>query len=476
MHSPLSPDLAQRWQAALGTLTELLGEQTVDGWLRGCELVSLDEDRARLLAPTTLHRERILSAFENELRQALGVRALEIDAMELDLEATFAEDDLFQEVPPLPQVSPEPKVASATSAPAQELEPEHNSAPAFVDKPILNATYDFDNFVVGPCNRFAHAAAHGVADRPGEAFNPLFLHGSVGLGKTHLMHAIAHRIMRQQPNMRVAVLSCEEFINHFVGSLREGSIQHFRQRYRKVDVMIVDDVQLLANKQRTQEEFFHTFNALRAENKQIVLSSDAHPSEIPDLQDRLVSRFKWGLVAEIEPPCFETRVAILRRKGDDLGIELSTDIASFIAEHVESNVRELEGTLTRLHALSRLHGLPLSLPLARQALGRDRQQQSLRIIRMDDILRVVIDHFGTRLADLQSKRRTQSIVYPRQVAMFLARSLTDLSLEEIGGHFGGRDHSTVVYAIDKLDRRRRVDGEFAALLSDLERRIRQGNQ
>lgn len=474
MHSPLSPDLAQRWQAALSRLAEQLGAQTVDGWLRGCELVSLDEDRARLVAPTTLHRERILSAFEDELRQSLGVRFLEIEAMELDLETTFAEDDLFQEVPPLPPVSPEPKVALAASA--RELEREDASAPAFVDKPILNKTYHFDSFVVGPCNRFAHAAAHGVADRPGDAFNPLFLHGAVGLGKTHLMHAIAHRIMHQQPQLRVAVLSCEEFINHFVGSLREGSIHHFRSRYRKVDVMIVDDVQLLANKQRTQEEFFHTFNALRAENKQIVLSSDAHPSEIPDLQDRLVSRFKWGLVAEIEPPCFETRVAILRRKGDDLGIELSTDIASFIAEHVESNVRELEGTLTRLHALSRLHGLPLSLPLARQALGRDRQQQSLRIIRMDDILRVVIDHFGSRLADLQSKRRTQSIVYPRQVAMFLARSMTDLSLEEIGGHFGGRDHSTVVYAVDKLDRRRRVDGEFAALLSDLERRIRHGNQ
>jgi len=473
MPSPLSPELTQLWQEALRRLTEELGEQTVDGWLRGCRLVSLDHDCARISAPATLHRERILSTYEREVCSALGVSSLEIETIEIDLEATFPEEELLLEPPAQAPSVPDPSSTSPSGTSAV-LEPEANTAPAFVDKPILNQTYHFDRFVVGPCNRFAHAAAHGVADRPGDAFNPLFLHGAVGLGKTHLMHAIAHRVLQQQPGMRVAVLSCEEFINHFVGSLREGSIQHFRSRYRKVDILIVDDVQLLANKQRTQEEFFHTFNALRAENKQIVLSSDVPPSEIPDLQERLVSRFKWGLVAEIEPPCFETRVAILRRKGDDLGIELSTDIASFIAEHVENNVRELEGTLTRLHALSRLHGLPLSLPLARQALGRDRQQQSLRIVRMDDILRVVIDHFGVRLAELQSKRRTQSIVYPRQIAMFLARSLTDLSLEEIGGHFGGRDHSTVVYAIDKLDRRRRVDGEFAALLSDLDRRIRHG--
>ena len=472
MSSPLSPDFAVIWQAALDELSRNLGEPAVDGWLRGCTLTLLESDRARLAAPTNLHRERILASYQKPVRKALKVDFLEIETDEVDLEATFFGDDVIQEAAP----AATPPAADPAPAPVPvDPAPEPMQAPAFEEKPLLNTSYHFDSFVVGPCNRFAHAAAYGVADRPGEAFNPLFLHGGVGLGKTHLMHAIGHRILKQRPDMRVAVLSCEEFINHFVGSLREGSIHHFRSRYRKVDVMIVDDVQLLANKQRTQEEFFHTFNALQAEKKQIVLSSDVPPSEIPDLQDRLVSRFKWGLVAEIEPPCFETRVAILRRKGDDLGIELSTDIASFIAEHVENNVRELEGTLTRLHALSRLHGLPLSLPLARQALGRDRQQQSLRIVRMDDILRVIIDHFGVRLAELQSKRRTQSIVYPRQVAMFLARSMTDLSLEEIGGHFGGRDHSTVVYAIDKLDRRRRVDGEFAALLTDLERRIRHGS-
>ena len=458
------------WTSALDVLEAELGPAEVDGWLRGAELLSMNHGLAKISVPTALHFERIRDRHLPSLCQALGVQNCELEVVELDIEQTLPPEDL-RPTSGGADSSPSSSAAQVLSnGAALEVEPAPEADPL-----LLNQEYVFDTYVVGPCNRFAHAASHGVADRPGDAFNPLFLHGSVGLGKTHLMQAIAHRMRRNNPQVRIAFLSCEEFINHFVGSLQQGSISHFRERYRNVDVLIVDDIQMLSNKQRTQEEFFHTFNALRAAQKQIVLSSDAPPGEIPDLQERLVSRFKWGLVAEIESPCFETRVAILRRKADRIGIELPDPIAHFIAEHVDRNVRELEGTLTHLHALCQLNGLPISLPLARQALGSERNAKMQRIIRMDDILQSVIAHFGVRLADLQSKRRTQSIVFPRQVAMFLARGMTDHSLEEIGGHFGGRDHSTVVYAVEKMDRRRRVDGDFASLLADLERKIRNGD-
>lgn len=465
MQHPLLPDPNLVWTSALDVLETELGPAEVDGWLRGAELLSMDQGLAKISVPTALHFERIRDRHLPSLCQALGVQNCVLEVTELDLEQTLPPEDLL----PTSSGPDSTSLTPANGGTALEAEPEIEAEPL-----LLNQEYVFDTFVVGPCNRFAHAAAHGVADRPGDAFNPLFLHGSVGLGKTHLMQSIAHRLRRNNPKVRIAFLSCEEFINHFVGSLQQGSISHFRDRYRKVDVLIVDDIQMLSNKQRTQEEFFHTFNALRAAQKQIILSSDAPPGEIPNLQERLVSRFKWGLVAEIETPCFETRVAILNRKADRIGIDLPDPISHFIAEHVDRNVRELEGTLTHLHALSQLNGLPISLPLARQALGSERNAKMQRIIRMDDILQCVIAHFGVRLADLQSKRRTQSIVYPRQVAMFLARSLTDHSLEEIGGHFGGRDHSTVVYAIEKMERRRRVDGDFASLLVELDRKIRNG--
>jgi chromosomal replication initiator protein len=460
--------LPQTWQAALCVLEQELGAAEVDSWLRGAELVALGGDVASLSVPSSLHLERVRDRHSSFICNALGVDRCELEVVELDIEKTLPPEDLNPG--PLqsngsggPMLTP----ANAASEP-ESVTPECPEAEPL----LLNAEYKFDNFVVGPCNRFAHAAAHGVADRPAGAFNPLFLHGSVGLGKTHLMQSIAHRLRTRNPGVRIAFLSCEEFINHFVSSIKEGSVTHFRNRYRNVDVLVVDDIQMLANKERTQEEFFHTFNALHNANKQIVLSSDAPPGEIPALQERLVSRFKWGLVAEIEPPCFETRVAILRRKADRLGLDLPDEIAHFIAEHVDSNVRELEGTLTHLHALATLHGLPISLPLARQALGSERTTRLNRVLRMDDVISVVITHFSVRLADLQSKSRTKSIVYPRQVAMYLARKLTDLSLEEIGGYFGGRDHSTAVYAIEKMDQRRRVDGDFSSLLADLERRVR----
>jgi chromosomal replication initiator protein len=312
----------------------------------------------------------------------------------------------------------------------------------------LNPKYTFDNFVVGPCNRFAHAAAMGAAEQPGKAYNPFFLHGSVGLGKTHLLQSLCFTILARNPKAQILYLSCETFVNHFINALENGDIQKFRHKYRNVDVLVVDDIQVLANKERTQEEFFHTFNTLYQQQKQIVLSSDSPPKDIPTLQERLVSRFRWGLVTEIEPPCYETRMAILKRKSRERGRELPDDVASLLAERIESNIRELEGAVTKLLGFANVSGAALTEAFARDVL-RDlftaRKQQG-----MEDILALVTQHFDVKLSELQSKRRTNAVVLPRQVAMYLARRITRHSLEEIGGYFGGRDHSTVLYAVDKV--------------------------
>jgi chromosomal replication initiator protein len=440
------------------------GASELDAWLRGTRLTECADGVATVEVPTPLHEDRMQS-YVPYLKDVLGVRDIRIRVMDLDVEAALFSPE-FVIRPPAAESTPARPVMQAAPAPGapsvrtlRPLEPLH-----------LHPDYTFGAYVIGPCNRFAHAASVAVSEHPAAAFNPLFLHGSVGLGKTHLMQAIAHGLRVGDPGTKIVYLSCEQFTNHFILALRQGSFDSFRDHYRQADVLIVDDVHLLANKQRTQEEFFHTFNALHVAGKQIVLSSDAPPQEIPSLQDRLISRFKWGLVAEIEKPCFETRVAILMRKADRMGLELPENVARFMAEQVQNNVRELEGGLVNLKALAALDGLPVSLRLAQRALQP--ATAGRRAVRMEDVLDAVVAQLGAKLADLQSKRRSQSIVLPRQVAMFLARKLTPMSLEEIGGYFGGRDHSTVIYALQKIEGRLRVDGDFARRVAEVERQAR----
>jgi len=330
----------------------------------------------------------------------------------------------------------------------------------------LNASYRFDNFVVGPCNRFAHAACVGVGENPGSVYNPLFLHGSVGLGKTHLLQSLCHSILERTPRARILFLSCETFVNHFISALENGDVEKFRNKYRNVDVLVVDDIHILANKERTQEEFFHTFNTLYNGGKQIVLSSDSPPVDIPTLQERLVSRFKWGLVTELEPPCYETRMAILKRKSRARGRELPDDVARFLAERIDTNIRELEGAVTKVLGFAGLSGQDITLQLVRQCLA---ELFSVRTSQpsIEDIMGVVTERFGVKLADLQSRKRTSLIVYPRQIGMYLARRITRMSLEEIGGYFGGRDHSTVLYAVQKITRMAAEDPTCQSLLAEL---------
>lgn len=350
--------------------------------------------------------------------------------------------------------------AEASSAPA----PAAPSAWNLLDEGsdfVLNSRCTFDKFVVGPCNRFGHAATLGAAEQPGKAYNPLFLHGRVGVGKTHLLQAFCHAVLERNPATRILYLSCETFVNHFVTALSEGDMMTFREKYRNVDVLVVDDVQLLANKERTQEEFFHTFNSLFNAGKQIVLSSDSPPKDIPTLQDRLVSRFKWGMVSEIEAPCYETRMAIVKRKAAERGALLPDDVVRFIAENIEENVRELEGAVTRLSGYTALSNEPITLEMAQQALaGLIEVRRGAPTV--DDIVRLVTEHYQVKLSDLQSKRRTKTIAFPRQIAMYLARKVTRHSLEEIGGFFGGRDHTTVMYAVDKITNLIQNDDAIAA--------------
>ena len=331
---------------------------------------------------------------------------------------------------------------------------------------VLNSHYRFDNFVVGPCNRFAHAACVGVSENPGRIYNPLFLHGSVGLGKTHLLQSLCHAILERDPTARILYLSCETFVNHFIGALENGDLHKFRTKYRNVDMLVVDDIHLLANKERTQEEFFHTFNTLYNAGKQIVLSSDSPPVDIPTLQNRLVSRFKWGLVTEIEKPCYETRMAILKRKSRERGRELPEEVARLLAERIDTNIRELEGAVTKVLGYASLSGQAVTHNLVRQCLRElfhaRRGQPSI-----EDIMGLVTDRFGVKLSDLQSRKRTNAIAYPRQIGMYLARRITRMSLEQIGGFFGGRDHSTVLHAVRKITRLAKEDPGCQDLLSEL---------
>ncbi|MDF2675749.1 MAG: dnaA [Bacillota bacterium] len=314
----------------------------------------------------------------------------------------------------------------------------------------LNPKYRFDNFIIGNSNRFAHAASLAVAEAPATAYNPLFLYGGVGLGKTHLMHAIGHYILENNPNASVLYVTSEKFTNDLINSIKDGKNEEFRNTYRKADVLLVDDIQFIAGKESTQEEFFHTFNALHEANKQIILSSDRPPSEIPTLEDRLRSRFEWGLIADIQPPDYETRIAILRKKAESENYDVPDEVITYIAQNIQSNIRKLEGALIRIFAYASLtNKKEVSLELAQEALKH--LISNNKKITLIDIKEVVANYYSISVEELVSKKKTKNIAYPRQVAMYVARKLTDSSLPKLGDEFGGRDHSTVLHAYNKIE-------------------------
>jgi len=337
-----------------------------------------------------------------------------------------------------------------------------------VPQTSFNARYEFESFVVGSSNQFAHAAARAIAENPARSYNPLFLYGGVGLGKTHLLHAIGHTIQRRHPQLRVMYLPAEQFVNELISSLRFNRMPDFRERYRNIDFLMVDDIQFLANKERTQEEFFHTFNTLYSSQKQIVLSSDSSPRNIPALEERLRSRFEWGLIADIQPPDLETKVAILRRKADHEDVDLPDEVSLFIARQVKSNIRELEGMLNRVVAFASLTGKPLTLDLAKETL-RDILPADDKRVLAPEIIKSVARHYGLKVTEIKSKNNAKQIAFPRQVAMYLCKRLTELSYPDIGKQFNNKHHSTVMYSVEKIDKLRAEDSELDRTIEKLAR-------
>jgi chromosomal replication initiator protein len=340
------------------------------------------------------------------------------------------------------------------------------SADSEISELPLNPRYSFETFVVGSCNQFAHAAALAVADSPSKTYNPLYIYGGVGLGKTHLMCAIGHHVKNQNRHLRLAYISAEKFMNELINAIRYDQTMMFRDKYRSIDVLLIDDIQFIAGKERTQEEFFHTFNALYDGQKQIVISSDCPPREIPTLEERLHSRFEWGLIADIQPPDLETKIAILRKKAETEKINLPDNVALFIASKIKSNIRELEGSLVRLTALSSLKGESINLLLAQEALKNIVEEEE-RAITIETIQKVVADFYNLKVADLKSKSNSRNIAVPRQIAMYLCKSLTKASLPEIGREFGGKHHTTVLHSINKISDLYDQKGHFHRIINSL---------
>jgi chromosomal replication initiator protein len=361
------------------------------------------------------------------------------------------------------RVVPPPPVSSYT--------PPHNAASALREgSMVLNPDYSFDHFVVGSGNRLAHAAMVAVSDNPGRSYNPVFIHGGSGLGKTHLLQSACLKITAENPQAQIYFISCDGFINQFIDAVTKNQMSEFRHRFRDVDVLVIDDIHFLAKRERTQEEFFHTFNSLYQANKQIVLSSDAAPEEIPDLEDRLISRFKWGLVTKVEPPDFETRVAILKTKAALRDVHIPDDVAAFIANRIDKHIRELEGAIVKLQNRSHVDKRPIDLDMARAEFGEESIPEGGPTIQ--GIITRVTEFFRVKITELQSKRRSRSVALPRQVCMYLARKHTRHSLEEIGGYFGGRDHTTVMHAVKTIEHKRASEADFDETIKALEEKVR----
>ena len=446
----MASNLEEIWQDVLILIKEELSEVSFNTWLKTIEPISISMNKIILGAPNNFTKGILQGRYLNLIKNAIK------QVTNIDYIVEFV----------IPGEEPILNTGHALNNDFQETN--HKSQ--------LNPKYVFDTFVIGNSNRFAHAASLAVAEAPAQAYNPLFIYGGVGLGKTHLMHAIGHYILSQNPNSKVVYVSSEKFTNELINSIREYRNEEFRNKYRNIDVLLIDDIQFIAGKEGTQEEFFHTFNALHEANKQIIISSDRPPKEIPTLEDRLRSRFEWGLIADIQPPDLETRIAILRKKANVENIEVSDEVMLYIASKIQSNIRELEGALIRVVAYSSLTNREVNKELAEEALKDIISSKKATEITVDLIKDIVSKYYKIKLEEFNSKKRTRAIAYPRQIAMYLTRELTDLSLPKIGDEFGGRDHTTVIHACEKIntdisnneDFKRKIDDIILELKGDKE--------
>jgi chromosomal replication initiator protein len=461
---PVPAAVLNQWVRILGALEKKINRQSYETWLKPTRFSHISGRTLHVRIPSE-EFQHIGDRYGDLIAEAIDNLGLEIDDVTFTVppqeqQVRVREDGGFAPQPTHSQNAPRRSTASSMGAGPEQSRFDWNSAAQ------LNPRYQFDSFVIGSGNQFAAAAAQAVAERPSKAYNPLFLYGGVGLGKTHLMMAIGHLVKQRNSIASVTYVSGEKFTNEMINSVRYDKMTGFRDRYRTVDVLLIDDIQFLAGKERTQEEFFHTFNALHEQSKQIVIASDRPPKELNDFEDRLRSRFEWGLVVDIQPPDLETKVAILQRKAELEQTVLPTDVALFIAGNVRTNVRELEGALVRLIAWCSLHGVEITLPTAQQCLKQFIDTQ-VRKITIEAIQRAVAEQFGMRVAELKQKNNSRQIVVPRQIAMYLAKQLTEASLPEIGRQFGGKHHTTVMHSIAKIDEQRRNDKDLNRTVNKL---------
>ena len=449
------------WGKILHSLKGRLNQQTLDTWFSPIQFESLDSSQhvIRLRAPNQVIKDTVVTNYGKVLAESLNDLRLSGYSVGwvVGKVTEWAPVDLSVASPD------ESELTNSVSTPVTVTE----GSPAPLSEPSLSSKYTYDSFVVGSCNQFAHAASLAVAEAPGRTYNPLYLYGGVGLGKTHLMHACGHAIKSRNQHLKLCYISSERFMNDLINAIRYDKTQSFRDRYRSVDVLLIDDVQFMAGKERTQEEFFHTFNALYDQQKQIVISSDCPPREIPTLEERLHSRFEWGLIADLEPPDLETKIAILKRKGDLIGVTIPDDVAMFIAGRVKSNVRELEGSLVRLIAIASLRGEPISKSLAQDAIRNIAKEEESGVVTIQQIQKLVASTYKLTNEELLSKNNARQISHPRQVAMYLCKHLTKHSYPEIGRAFGGKHHTTVMHSVEKIEALVVTDETLQRLISEL---------
>ena len=451
------------WLQILSALEKKVIRQSFETWLKPTRF-SHSAGRKLYVRVPSPEFQHIGDKYGDLIQEAIDLQSLEYD------DVCFVTADEDPSIPPQRRdggFGPVPSHApTAPPSNATRIQPEQGRFD-WSTAAQLNARYTFDAFVIGNGNQFARAAALAVAERPSRAYNPLFLYGGVGMGKTHLMHAIGHEVKRRQPASSICYASAEKFTNEMINSIRNDRMTSFRDRFRTVDVLLIDDIQFISQKERTQEEFFHTFNALHESMKQVVIASDRPPKELTEIEERLRSRFEWGLIADIQPPDLETKVAILLKKAESEQAQLPTDVALFVASNVRTNVRELEGALVRLIAWCQLNRMDISLAAAQQCLKQFIDMQ-VRKITIEAIQRAVAEQFGMRVADLKQKNNSRNVVVPRQIAMYLAKQMTEASLPEIGRQFGNKHHTTVMHSIGKIDEQRRTDKDLHRTLTKLQ--------
>lgn len=460
-------NIADVWEQVLAILEKETIKPIFDTWIKSTIPLSLTDTSMEIGTPKQFIKDWLETRYAGVIQntvQYVTQKQITIRFVNLDME----EQPNASKQPEAVQVheyeAPVKKIIEQPKVPAPKTIAEESTS-------TLNPKYTFESFVIGNSNRFAHAASLAVAEVPAKVYNPFFIYGGVGLGKTHLMHAIGHRIIQQYPNTKVLYISSEKFTNELINSIRDGNPESFRQRYRNIDVLLIDDIQFLSKKEHTQEEFFHTFNTLHEANKQIIISSDRPPRDIPLLEDRLRSRFEWGLITDIQTPDLETRIAILRKKALIENLNIPNEVMVYIASRIDNNIRELEGALIRVIAYASLTSQSVNMDLTTEALKDIFPNSRPKQITSDVIQEVVSSYFKIKRDELLAKKRTRNVAYPRQIAMYLVRELTEASLPRIGELFGGRDHTTVIHAHEKITRERNEDAKLNPILQELIKRI-----